>query len=152
MNPFCWNQNQENLILFKEDHQIFFSRNGRMITNLNSTGLPRIGTIPVSGIILNLHQDFHTKDTHLKPIMEWEIIFQVLGDSMFNKTKIFIILFSLFTIGIKIKIKTKILLWQGKTKNQVVMSYLWLIMFLLLEIFKNQKQNRFGYPRLSLIL
>ena len=147
LNPFYWNQNQDNLILFKEDHQTLFSKNGQMITNFNSTGLLRIWTILVSGIIHNLHQDFHTKDSHLKPIMEWGIIFQVSGDSMFNNTETIIILFSLFIISIKRKIKTKILLWQGKTKNQVVMFYLWLIKFLLLKIFKNQKQNRFRYSR-----
>ena len=53
----------------KKDHQTLFNRNEKMITNLNSTGLPGIGTIPVSGIIHNPDQDFHTKDTHLKPIM-----------------------------------------------------------------------------------
>ena len=109
LNPFCWNRIQENLI--KEDHQTLLSRNGRMITNLNSTGLPRTWTITVNGIILNLHQNFHTKDTHLKPIMEWWTIFKVSGDNMFNSTETIIILFNLFIVGTKRKTKTKFFLW-----------------------------------------
>ena len=120
LNPFCWNQTQDNLILLKEDHQTLFNKNEKMITNFNFTGLLGIGTILVSGIILNSHQDFHTKDTHLKPIMRWGIIFQISGDSVFINLKILIIMFSLFIISIKRKIKSKILFSQTRVKNQIV--------------------------------
>ena len=114
LNPLCWNKIQDNST--REDHQTMLSKNGRMIKDLNSTGPPGTDTNTFSGINHNLQQDFHIKNSHLKPLMEWGIIFKVSGDNKSNSAEIVIILFNLFIIGATRKIKKKTFLW--KEKNQ----------------------------------